>query len=230
MQSPAHRRPPPTARAAPPSAPPPPPVSHPGGGNTCEAAPSAPRPDRQRHRPGQSHRRHPAGRNRKGIFPAASAGRNRSLSRARALSHHSSPRPAAHRAHRRPPCAAWLSDHRQSQNTSPVLLVPRASLPFDIERASARARRCDAYPDQTGLPMLPDEKARAEGRAPLPLLVFLALMTSVSALTIDAILPALDSISDRKRSEEHTSELQSRGQLVRRLLLEKQTITSVPAM
>lgn len=43
--------------------------------------------------------------------------------------------------------------------------------------------------------MLPDEKARAEGRAPLPLLVFLALMTSVSALTIDAILPALDSIS-----------------------------------
>lgn len=43
--------------------------------------------------------------------------------------------------------------------------------------------------------MLPDEKARAEGRAPLPLLVFLALMTSVSALTIDAILPALDAIS-----------------------------------
>lgn len=43
--------------------------------------------------------------------------------------------------------------------------------------------------------MLPDEKARAEGRAPLSLLVFLALMTSVSALTIDAILPALDAIS-----------------------------------
>src|SRR5690625_4562106 len=195
MQSPAHRRPPPMARAAQPSAPPPPPVSRPGGGNTCEGAPSAPRPDRRRHRSGQSHRRHPAGRNRKDIYPAASAGRNRPLSRARALSRHSSPRPAAHRAHRCPSCAAWLSDHRQSQNTSPVLLVPRASLPFDIERASLRARRCDAYPDQTGLPMLPDEKARAEGRAPLPLLVFLALMTSVSSLTIDAILPALDSIS-----------------------------------
>ncbi len=43
--------------------------------------------------------------------------------------------------------------------------------------------------------MLPDACARAEGRAPLPFLVFLAMMTSVIALTIDAILPALDSIS-----------------------------------
>jgi DHA1 family bicyclomycin/chloramphenicol resistance-like MFS transporter len=43
--------------------------------------------------------------------------------------------------------------------------------------------------------MLPDASARAEGRAPLPFLVFLAMMTSVIALTIDAILPALDSIS-----------------------------------
>ena len=44
--------------------------------------------------------------------------------------------------------------------------------------------------------MLPDEQARAEGRAPLPFLLFLALMTSVIAMTIDAILPALDGISD----------------------------------
>ena len=44
--------------------------------------------------------------------------------------------------------------------------------------------------------MLPDASARAEGRAPLPLLVFLAMMTSVIALTIDAILPALDAISE----------------------------------
>lgn len=43
--------------------------------------------------------------------------------------------------------------------------------------------------------MLPDASARAEGRAPLPFLIFLAMMTSVVALTIDAILPALDAIS-----------------------------------
>ena len=44
--------------------------------------------------------------------------------------------------------------------------------------------------------MLPDASARAEGRAPLPFLIFLAMMTSVIALTIDAILPALDAISE----------------------------------
>lgn len=43
--------------------------------------------------------------------------------------------------------------------------------------------------------MLPDEQARAEGRAPPLFLLFLATMTSVIALTIDAILPALDAIS-----------------------------------
>lgn len=43
---------------------------------------------------------------------------------------------------------------------------------------------------------LPDQAARDAGRAPLPFLVFLALMTSVIALTIDAMLPALDAISD----------------------------------
>lgn len=43
--------------------------------------------------------------------------------------------------------------------------------------------------------MLPDPEARAQGRAPLPFLIFLATMTSVIALTIDAILPALDAIS-----------------------------------
>lgn len=43
---------------------------------------------------------------------------------------------------------------------------------------------------------LPSESDRALGRAPLGLLVFLSMMTSVVALTIDAILPALDGISD----------------------------------
>lgn len=42
---------------------------------------------------------------------------------------------------------------------------------------------------------LPSQQDREDGRAPLALLVFLALMTSVSALTIDAILPAMDGIS-----------------------------------
>ncbi len=43
---------------------------------------------------------------------------------------------------------------------------------------------------------LPSDSDRALGRAPLGLLVFLSMMTSVIALTIDAILPALDGISD----------------------------------
>jgi len=42
---------------------------------------------------------------------------------------------------------------------------------------------------------LPSAEDRANGRAPLALLIFLALMTSVVALTIDAILPAVDGIS-----------------------------------
>jgi len=42
---------------------------------------------------------------------------------------------------------------------------------------------------------LPTLEDRALGRAPLAFLVFLALMTSVVALTIDAILPAVDGIS-----------------------------------
>ena len=43
---------------------------------------------------------------------------------------------------------------------------------------------------------LPSTSDRELGRAPLGLLVFLSLMTSVVALTIDAVLPALDGISD----------------------------------
>ncbi|MEM1163180.1 MAG: multidrug effflux MFS transporter [Pseudomonadota bacterium] len=43
---------------------------------------------------------------------------------------------------------------------------------------------------------LPTKEDRAAGRAPIGFLVFLSLMTSVVALTIDAILPALDGISD----------------------------------
>ncbi|MEO1493748.1 MAG: multidrug effflux MFS transporter [Pseudomonadota bacterium] len=43
---------------------------------------------------------------------------------------------------------------------------------------------------------LPDQAAREAGRASLPFLIFLALMTSVIAMTIDAVLPALDGISD----------------------------------
>ncbi|MEM7507691.1 MAG: multidrug effflux MFS transporter [Pseudomonadota bacterium] len=42
---------------------------------------------------------------------------------------------------------------------------------------------------------LPTATARAEGQVPLSFLLFLALMTSVVALTIDAVLPALDRIS-----------------------------------
>jgi len=42
---------------------------------------------------------------------------------------------------------------------------------------------------------LPDHTARAEGRAPLALVTFLALMTSVVAMTIDAVLPALDAMA-----------------------------------
>lgn len=41
---------------------------------------------------------------------------------------------------------------------------------------------------------LPTDADRQAGRAPLAFLVFLALMTSVIALTIDAVLPALDAI------------------------------------
>lgn len=41
---------------------------------------------------------------------------------------------------------------------------------------------------------LPTPAERAEGRASLAFLVFLALMTSVVAMTIDAVLPALDAI------------------------------------
>jgi DHA1 family bicyclomycin/chloramphenicol resistance-like MFS transporter len=42
---------------------------------------------------------------------------------------------------------------------------------------------------------LPTAAERAEGRASLAFLIFLALMTSVVAMTIDAVLPALDAIS-----------------------------------
>ncbi|MEM7423058.1 MAG: multidrug effflux MFS transporter [Pseudomonadota bacterium] len=54
---------------------------------------------------------------------------------------------------------------------------------------------------------LPNETDRVAGNAPLGFLVFLALMTSVVALTIDAILPAMDAISDdlafAKTSDRH---------------------------
>ncbi|HUS53416.1 MAG TPA: MFS transporter, partial [Thermohalobaculum sp.] len=43
---------------------------------------------------------------------------------------------------------------------------------------------------------LPTPHERAEGRASPAFLIFLALMTSVVAVTIDAVLPALDTISD----------------------------------
>jgi DHA1 family bicyclomycin/chloramphenicol resistance-like MFS transporter len=43
---------------------------------------------------------------------------------------------------------------------------------------------------------LPTPTERAEGRASPAFLIFLALMTSVVAMTIDAVLPALDAISD----------------------------------
>ena len=43
---------------------------------------------------------------------------------------------------------------------------------------------------------LPTRIERAEGRASPAFVIFLALMTAVVAMTIDAVLPALDSISD----------------------------------
>lgn len=46
---------------------------------------------------------------------------------------------------------------------------------------------------------LPSAAERAEGRASLAFLGFLALMTSVVAMTIDAVLPALDAISGELR-------------------------------
>ena len=42
---------------------------------------------------------------------------------------------------------------------------------------------------------VPTPTERAEGRASPTFLIFLALMTSVVAMTIDAVLPALDAIS-----------------------------------
>ncbi|MEL6481843.1 MAG: MFS transporter [Pseudomonadota bacterium] len=42
--------------------------------------------------------------------------------------------------------------------------------------------------------MLPGAEDRAAGRAPLSLLFFLALLTAIVALSIDAVLPALDSM------------------------------------
>ncbi len=42
---------------------------------------------------------------------------------------------------------------------------------------------------------LPTESDRAEGRAPATFLAFMALMSSVIALSIDAVLPALDSMA-----------------------------------
>ncbi len=43
---------------------------------------------------------------------------------------------------------------------------------------------------------LPNPAERADGRASLAFVIFLALMTSVIAMTIDAVLPALDAIWD----------------------------------
>ena len=49
---------------------------------------------------------------------------------------------------------------------------------------------------------LPTDSDRAGGRAPLGFLIFLSMMTSVIALTIDAILPALDAVSKDLQFEE----------------------------
>ncbi|MEM8840551.1 MAG: MFS transporter, partial [Pseudomonadota bacterium] len=42
---------------------------------------------------------------------------------------------------------------------------------------------------------LPSAAARADGHMPLPFLIFLAMMISVVALTVDAVLPAIDGIA-----------------------------------
>ncbi|MEO1469784.1 MAG: multidrug effflux MFS transporter [Pseudomonadota bacterium] len=51
-----------------------------------------------------------------------------------------------------------------------------------------------AAPPSGGARVLPDAADREAGRAPLALMLALALMTSMVALTIDAVLPALDAI------------------------------------
>src|SRR5437870_13880114 len=50
------------------------------------------------------------------------------------------------------------------------------------------------------------------------------------ASAIDAPQPAAERLQRRVRSEEHTSELQSRGHLVCRLLLEKKKTSLLPPM
>src|SRR5690625_5799388 len=51
--------------------------------------------------------------------------------------------------------------------------------------------------------------------------IITTVITTMSAIILDRILYNLDKNKRGKRSEEHTSELQSRGHLVCRLLLEK---------
>jgi DHA1 family bicyclomycin/chloramphenicol resistance-like MFS transporter len=67
----------------------------------------------------------------------------------------------------------------------------------NIGVAPRRAQRYKANYSRLDTAMtLPTPTERAEGRAAPGFLIFLALMTSVVAMTIDAILPALDAISD----------------------------------
>jgi DHA1 family bicyclomycin/chloramphenicol resistance-like MFS transporter len=71
------------------------------------------------------------------------------------------------------------------------------SLPSgNIGVASAAAQRYKGCFAKDAIMTLPTEAERSEGRASVTFLVFLALMTSVIAMTIDAVLPALDGISD----------------------------------
>ncbi|MEM7238639.1 MAG: MFS transporter, partial [Pseudomonadota bacterium] len=49
---------------------------------------------------------------------------------------------------------------------------------------------------------LPDAAARQEGQMSLAFLIFLAMMTSVVALTVDAVLPAIDTISSELAFED----------------------------
>lgn len=71
--------------------------------------------------------------------------------------------------------------------------MPRAWVNIDIVSGDLQSYN-PAEPIES-IMTLPDDTARAEGRATLLFIVFLALMTSVVALTVDAVLPALDAIS-----------------------------------
>src|SRR5437870_8272989 len=79
-----------------------------------------------------------------------------------------------------------------------------------IKRAWNRSRSVEMVPTRTG------------GRAvELPLLGYVAAGLPIEAIASSETIAVPEDLVGKRRSEEHTSELQSRGHLVCRLLLEK---------